>query len=35
VLGCSRENVYVRLHRALGRLRQQLEQLAATEAKPS
>ena len=35
VLGCSRDNVYVRLHRALGRLRQQLAQLATTEAKPS
>lgn len=34
VLGCSRDNVYVRLHRALGRLRQQIEQLAETEAKP-
>ena len=25
ILGCSRQNVYLRLHRALGRLRQQLE----------
>ena len=25
ILGCSTQNVYVRLHRALGRLRQQLE----------
>lgn len=35
VLGCSRDNVYVRLHRALSRLRQQLERTAETEANPS
>ncbi len=32
VLGCSRDNVYVRLHRALARLRQQLERLEGMEA---
>lgn len=31
VLGCSTDNVYVRLHRALGRLRRLLEQ---TEHQP-
>lgn len=31
ILGCSTDNVYVRLHRALKRLRQQLELLATLE----
>jgi RNA polymerase sigma-70 factor (ECF subfamily) len=31
ILGCSRDNVYVRLHRALARLRGQLERLPEAE----
>lgn len=35
LLGCSRDNVYVRLHRALARLRRQLERLHETEVNRS
>jgi RNA polymerase sigma-70 factor (ECF subfamily) len=31
IIGCSRQNAYVRLHRALQRLRQQMEQLEVGE----